>query len=181
MSAAVVMAIFCSHVFGQSGAASIQGKVTDSTGAVVVGASVSILNQETGLAVEAKTSSVGFYQVPSLFTGRYVVSISAPNMETSQRSIELLVGQIAVINSTLAAGSVTQKIDVKANAVQLVDTTDGTLSATLEDQRINELPMNGRNIISLVNETTPGLEPCPESPPAPTANPARRWSTKSTE
>jgi Carboxypeptidase regulatory-like domain len=72
MSAAVVMAIFCSHLFGQSGAASIQGKVTDSTGAVVVGVSVSILNQETGLAVEAKTSSVGFYQVPSLFTGRYI-------------------------------------------------------------------------------------------------------------
>ena len=72
MSAAVVMAIFCSHLFGQSGAASIQGKVTDSTGAVVVGASVSILNQETGLAVEAKTRSVGFYWVPSLFKGRYI-------------------------------------------------------------------------------------------------------------
>ena len=52
MRAAVVMAIFCPHLFGQSGGASIQAKVTDSTGAVVVGISVSILNQEVGLAVE---------------------------------------------------------------------------------------------------------------------------------
>jgi hypothetical protein len=84
-------------------------------------------------------------------------------METNQRTIELLVGQTAVINSTLTAGAVTQKVEVTANTVQLINTTDGTISATLENQRINELPMNGRNIISLVNETTPGLESCPES------------------
>jgi hypothetical protein len=113
--------------------------------------------------VNTKSNQVGFYQAPSLFTGSYLVSISAPGMQTNQRTIELLVGQIAVANAALTAGAVTQKVEVTANTVQLINTTDGTISATLENQRINELPMNGRNIISLVNETTPGLEPCPES------------------
>ena len=52
---------------------------------------------------------------------------------------------------------------VLSNTVQLQTTDNGAITSTLENARINELPMNGRNIISLVNETTPGLESCPES------------------
>lgn len=73
------------------------------------------------------------------------MSTTAPGMQTNQRTIQLLVGQNASVNSTLTPGDVTQKVEVQADAVQLITTDNGTISATLENQRTNKLPMNGRN------------------------------------
>jgi hypothetical protein len=153
----------CSGTFAQSGAGSIQGTVTDPAGAVIGGASIHVVSQGTGVVLDTKTNSVGFYQVPELFTGTYVVAITAPGMKTTSQTIELLVGQDAVINAALSTGAVTQQVTVSANAVQLQTTDNGEITSTLENAKINELPMNGRNLITLVNETTPGLESCPES------------------
>ena len=147
----------------QSGAGSIKGTVTDSTGAVISGASIHVVNKATGVVNDTKTNDTGFYVVPELFSGTYSVSITAPGMKTTTQSIELLVAQDAVVNETLSAGAVTQQVTVSANAVQLQTTDSGAITSTLENARINELPMNGRNIITLVNEVTPGLENCPES------------------
>jgi hypothetical protein len=160
---ALALGVFGLAAFAQSGAGSIQGTVTDPSGAVIQGALVHVINQATGVAVDTRTNDVGFYQVPGLNTGTYSVSISAPNMKTTNQSIELLVAQSAVINAALTTGAVSQQVTVAASAVQLITTDSGTITSTLENARINELPMNGRNIISLVNETTPGLESCPES------------------
>jgi len=164
-AAAVMLALVVSASFAiaQSGAGSIQGTVSDSSGAVIPGATVHVLNKATGVAIDSTTSNVGFYEVPGLITGNYAVSISAPHMKTTQQSIELLVAQTAVVNATLTAGSVSQQVTVSANSVQLETTDNGTITSTLENARINQLPMNGRNIITLVNQTTPGLESCPES------------------
>jgi hypothetical protein len=160
----VLAACLCGlNVYSQSGAGSIQGTVTDPTGAVIPGAAVKVVNQATGVAADTQTNAVGFYQVPELFTGTYIVSVTAPGMKTYNQSIELLVAQNAIINAALTAGAVTQQVTVSANTVQLETTDNGTITSTLENARINELPMNGRNIISLVNEVTPGLESCPES------------------
>lgn len=160
---AFAVMMYGASAFAQSGAGSIKGTVTDSTGAFMPNALVHVVNQATAGAFDTKTNGVGFYQVPGLFTGTYVITITAPGMQTDKRTLDLLVDQNAVINSTLAAGSVTQKVEVTADTVQLVTTDNGTISYTLENQRINQLPMNGRNLITLVNETTPGLESCPES------------------
>ena len=147
----------------QSGIGSIQGTVTDSTGAVIPGATVHILNKATGVASATTSNSVGFYQVPGLLAGPYEVSVTSRDMKTSTESIELLVAQNAVVDIKLQPGAVTQQVEVSSNSVQLVTTDNGELTSTLENQRINQLPMNGRDIINLVNETTPGLESCPES------------------
>ena len=163
MAVALSTAMIVSGAYAQSGAGSIQGTVTDPTGAVVQNAAVHVVNQATGVAADTKTNGAGFYQVPELFTGTYTVTISAPNMKTSAQTLELLVAQNAEINVTLQAGAVTQQVTVSANTVQLQTTDNGAITSTLENARINELPMNGRNIITLVNETTPGLESCPES------------------
>jgi hypothetical protein len=152
-----------SAALAQSGAGSIKGTVTDPTGAVIPGASVHVVNKDTGVAIDTKSNAVGFYEVPELFTGTYVVTITAPGMKTENQTIELQVAQDAVINAALTAGAVTQQVTVSANTVQLQTTDNGSITSTLENARINELPMNGRNIITLVNETTPGLESCPES------------------
>jgi Carboxypeptidase regulatory-like domain len=156
-AAAFGLMLCCSLAVAQSGAGSIQGTVTDSTGAVISGASIHVANQDTGVKSDAKSNAAGLYQVPGLFTGNYVLTVTAPGMGSYQRTVDLLVGQNVVINPSLTLGAVTQKVDVNANAVQLVTTTSATLSSALENSRINQLPMNGRQIISLVGETTPGL------------------------
>ena len=167
IAAAIGMALGCSSAFAQSGAGSIQGTVADSTGAVIPGATITVVNQATNVAISSKSNNVGFYQVPGLFTGTYMVTISAPNMKTYKRIIDLLVGQAAVINTTMSAGEVTQQVEVTADAVQLTTTDNGVVSSTLENARINQLPMNGRNLITLVQETTPGLESCSQSSSCP--------------
>jgi hypothetical protein len=88
----------------QSGAGSIQGTVTDSTGAVIPGASIHVINQATSVAADTKSNDVGFYQVPDLFTGSYSITVTAPGMKTYKTAIELLVAQSAVINPTMTAG-----------------------------------------------------------------------------
>jgi hypothetical protein len=154
------IALCCSIAMAQSGAGSIQGTVTDSTGAVIPGAIIHVVNQGTNIAVDTKSNAVGFYQVPDLFTGTYVVTITAPGMKTYKQTIELLVAQNAAINPSMTAGNVTQQVTVTADTVQLTTTDNGTIASTLENQRINQLPMNGRNILQLAAETTPGLGSC---------------------
>jgi hypothetical protein len=131
--------------------------VTDSTKAVIPGASIHVVNSATNVTSDTTSNSAGDYRVPGLFTGDYVITVTAPGMETYQRTIQLLAGQTAAISFSLKAGLVTQKVEVEANAVQLVTTTSATLSSTLENDRINQLPMNQRQIETLVGETTPGL------------------------
>jgi hypothetical protein len=150
----------CQCALAQSGAGSIQGTVTDATGAVIPGASIHVLKQATNSAVDTKSNAVGFYQVPDLFTGVYTVTVTTPGMKTFKTSIELLVAQTAVINAQLSAGNVTEEIEVSASTVQLTTTDNGTISSTLENARINQLPMNGRNILNLAAESTPGLGSC---------------------
>jgi hypothetical protein len=159
IAVALILAICCPISSAQSGAGSIQGTVTDSSGAVMPGVSVRAVNQATGVAADTKTNEVGFYQVPGLFTGTYTVTISAPNMKTYTRLIDLQVAQVAVIDSKMTPGAVTQQVTVSANTIQLTDTTDGTVSETLDNTRINQLPMNGRSLLTLVTETAPGIEP----------------------
>ena len=152
------IAMCCSSAFAQSGAGSIQGTVTDSTGAVIPGASIHVVNPATSVAADTKSNNVGFFQVPGLFTGTYTVTVTAPGMKTSKETIELLVDQNAVINASLVAGAVTQQIEVSADAIQLVTTDNGTVAATLENARINQLPLDQRLLLTLAQETTPGLE-----------------------
>jgi Carboxypeptidase regulatory-like domain len=152
------LAIFCSDAKSQSGAGSIQGTVTDQTGAVIPGATIHVVNNATGVAANAKTNAVGFYQVPGLFTGSYTLTISAPNMKSYRAGVQLQVAQAAVINPVMSTGPVTQQVEVSSDIVQLTTTDNGTIASTLESNRINQLPMNGRLLLTLAGETTPGLE-----------------------
>jgi len=156
IAAILGMAMCCSNIVAQSGAGSIQGTVTDSTGAVIPGATIHVVNPGTNVSTVTKSNGVGFYQVPGLFTGTYTVTVTAPNMKSYKTSIEILVAQNAIINPVLTAGAVTQQVEVAANAVQLTTNDNGTITSTLENQRINELPLNGRVLSTLLNMTTPG-------------------------
>ena len=157
-----VIALLCfitwpTRLAAQSGAGTIQGTITDSSGAVVPKAAVHVVNDETGESTDATSNGSGFYQVPALFTGNYTVSISAQGFKTYTTTIELLVAQNAVINALLTTGGVTQQVVVSADAVQLTTPDSGTLTSTLENSRIDQLPENGRLLVTLTQMTTPGL------------------------
>jgi hypothetical protein len=144
--------------YGQSGAGSIQGTVKDSTGAVIRGAHIHVVKNSTHQTSDTVSNGAGFYQVPELFTDTYTMTVTAPGMETYKTSIELQVAQNAVINPAMAAGSVSQTVEVNANAIQLTTPDSATIESTLENARIKQLPENGRQLTQLLNLTTPGLE-----------------------
>ncbi|MDR3724158.1 MAG: carboxypeptidase-like regulatory domain-containing protein [Terracidiphilus sp.] len=152
------LALCCTNALAQSGAGSIQGTVTDSTGAVIPGATIHVVNQGTNVSTDTTSSSVGFYQVPALFAANYSITVTAPGMKSYRTSLQLLVDQHAVINPVMTPGEVTQQIEVAADVAQLTTTENGTIASTLENTRINQLPMNGRVLINLASMTTPGLE-----------------------
>ena len=158
IAVALAVSIGSMSVLAQSGAGSIQGTVMDATHAVIPGASINVVNPATAVAINTKSNDVGFYQVPGLFAGNYTITVTAPNMKTYITTIQLLVSQTAVINPELTAGAVTQQVEVAANEVQLTTTNNGTIGSTLDNSRINQLPINGRFLLTLAGEITPGLE-----------------------
>src|ERR1700729_2724485 len=87
----------------QSGLSTIQGTVSDSTGAVIPGTTVHIVNKATQAASDAKSNEVGFYQAPGLISGTYTISVSAPGMKTNVYTLDLLATQTAVVNPVLTA------------------------------------------------------------------------------
>ena len=130
LAAAGFMAISL-NVQAQSGAGSIQGTVSDSTGAVIPDATIHVVNAGTNVATDTKSNNVGFYQVPALFTGTYTITVTAPGMATYKANVELQVAQNAVINAKLSAGAVTTQIEVSSDIAQLTTTDNGTITSTL--------------------------------------------------
>jgi len=141
----------------QTGAGNIQGTVSDASGAVVPGAKVTLVQTQTGLKYNATTNGAGFYVFPSVLLGPYKVTVESPGMETYNAELTLQAGQTAEVDATLKLGSTATQITVEANVSPLVNTTDATLSNVIEHARIEQLPLNGRNVDTLVYETTPGL------------------------
>src|SRR5688572_3232292 len=125
---------------GQITTGTISGTVRDATGAVLPGASVVVINEETGGSRTVQTDASGYYVAPSLNPGRYQLTASLEGFQKLVRSgIELTVGRQAVVNLDLQVGQVSQSVEVTAEA-PLVDTVGGTLGGTIDSAKIAELP-----------------------------------------
>ena len=142
----------------QSGAGSIQGTVEDSTGAIIPGAKVDVLNVAKGTSVGSIANGSAFYSIPGLFAGEYTVTFSAPGMKKYEIAVSLQDAQNAVINPKLAAGDVSEKITVSADAVQLATYDSGTIATEIDRARIDQLPLNTRTVLGVAGITVPGLE-----------------------
>jgi len=133
----------------QTAAAAIVGTCVDPSGAIVPNASVTARNVDTDAHFQATTNAEGNYVLPILPIGAYEVSVSAPGFETTVRSgIVLQVGDRTRVDFTLKVGSTSQKIDV-VGAAPLVQTDSSGLGEVVENQRITELPLNSRNVLTL--------------------------------
>ncbi len=128
----------------------ITGLVTDSSGAAVVGATVSVVSQATGAVRRATTNSEGIYSFPSLLPGDYELRVEQQGFKTALRSnIQLQVQQTARIDITLEVGAVGETVTV-AGGVPLLATESNAVGTVIENKRIVDLPLNGRNFLQLV-------------------------------
>jgi hypothetical protein len=131
--------------------ATMSGRITDSTGAVIPRAAVSIKDTDRGVTQSGIANADGFYTLPNLLPGDYELTVSATGFATEVRSgITLTVGAQQVLNLTLQVGSVSQKVLVtgEAPAVQLASST---LGAVVESPTVVGLPLNGRSWTDLAS------------------------------
>ncbi len=136
-------------LYGQATSAII-GNVTDSTGAAIPAANVTVRNTETGIARTIMTDDGGDYRVLSLPVGNYEVRVEKTGFKAVVRSgIDLVVAQQAVVNIQLAVGEVTQAVTVLGEA-QIVNTTTSPTSGLVSEQQVKDLPLNGRSFDNLI-------------------------------
>lgn len=135
----------------QSTNASLAGQITDSTGASIPGARVRVRNTGTGIATEVTTPNEGLFNFPALSVGEYELSVEASGFQRySQTGIVLDVNRNARVNVVLQPGSTTESVTVTSDA-PLVNTRDSQIGGVVDTQRVNDLPLNGRNVYDLVS------------------------------
>jgi hypothetical protein len=136
-------------VIAQNAAGTILGVVKDAQGGAVTGATVTVRNTETGLTRELKTGDDGSYRAPAMPVGNYSIKVEAPGFKTAtNEGVVLTVASEAQVNLTLEVGAATQQVVVTGEAAQ-VETTNATLGGTVDEQRMADLPLNGRNYADL--------------------------------
>jgi hypothetical protein len=145
----VSLILACSWTLAQVTGGTISGTVTDSSGAVVFQAHVTIQNKDTGSSREATSNDQGVYSVPNLVPGDYTVRVSASGFEMSAADVELTVGAKQLLNVALRPGANTEKVDVTAS-VPGVDLTTSSVGTTINGREVRGLPLNGRSWTDLV-------------------------------
>src|SRR5579864_2032717 len=142
--------LFSVELFSQGNFGRILGAVTDQSGGVVSGATVTIIDKDRGVARTLTTDQAGEYNAPTLIPGTYTVRVEVKGFRTIERqNIMLEVGKEVRVDLTVQPGEQTQSVTV-TEAIPLVETTNATLGGTLNNTDINDLPLNGRNYQSLL-------------------------------
>src|SRR5689334_2030658 len=127
----------------------IAGVVSDESGAVMPGVTVDITNVATGQTRTATTGGDGYYSVPQVQPGSYTVKATLSGFkEVTRTGISVSVGDTSRVDIKLAVGGVTENV-VVTGASPLVETAHATLGITIDQQKVVELPLNGRNFAQL--------------------------------
>ncbi|MGI8811190.1 MAG: TonB-dependent receptor domain-containing protein [Pyrinomonadaceae bacterium] len=145
--AALVLTVAAGSLFAQaqSSSADLTGSVLDPNGSVVAGATVTAKNNATGFTRSSTTGDDGNYRILGLPPGEYELTTEAANFKRSlSRGVRLTVGQAAELNVTLEIGAADVVVDVPAN-VEIIETTRSSVANTIDQQRIENLPINERS------------------------------------
>src|SRR5215469_4059482 len=144
----LVTLLSCVAVWGQ-GISTLNGTVTDPTGAAIPGVKIIATEVDTGLTRETVSTAEGLYVLNSLRPTRYELSAEAPGFrQFKQTGITLQANDTVTINMKLDVGSTNETVNVEAEATQ-VDISSSTLKQVVDSQRMVELPLNGRNAAAL--------------------------------
>jgi hypothetical protein len=140
--------IICAPGFAQT-LGTITGEVRDSTGGLVPGATVTVVNKATNATRTTQTNAVGLFDFPALPPGNYTVKSELEGFRAGTRDLELQVQQTARVNFTLELATLNETATV-TGVSPLVETANATIGTVIENRRIVELPLNGRNYLQLV-------------------------------
>jgi hypothetical protein len=149
----------CIACLGQTsaGGGAVQGTVKDPTGAAIPGAKIRITHRESGVATSTVSNNNGYFTTPSINIGPYQIRVEAQGMKAWEGELQVETGRTVQIDPVLQLGQVSETVTVEA-VVPLVTTTDPTEGSTLDARRISEMPINGRDLNTLLVDVTPGLE-----------------------
>jgi hypothetical protein len=134
----------------------IQGTVTDPSGAVIPNAKVTISEPSTGAKKVVQSNGSGFYSAGSLTPGNYKIHVEAPGFAGTDEQIVVQVGNAANGDIKMGVGNASTEVEVEASAVQ-VDTSQTQIQGVLSQQQIQALPVNGRNFLDLA-QLQPGVQ-----------------------
>src|SRR3984957_18073593 len=163
--AAILAAVFSISAWAQTQLATVSGIITDPSGAVVPGVSITISSQGTGLKRSALTDTAGGYRFAGLPTGTYSLRIEKPGFQPQIRGgVELTSAAEVTINSQLVIGDLSQETTVNTNAAA-IDSTTSTVEGLVPEQSLADLPLDNRDLFSAV-ALEPGVAPNPSSAPS---------------
>ncbi|MCU1225660.1 MAG: hypothetical protein JWQ42_3753 [Edaphobacter sp.] len=151
-----ILLVFCAVAHAQTATGQFNGHVLDGNGAVVVGATVTLVNAQSGLTRTATTNGEGLYQFPLLPPGKYKVTASQNGFQSAASpELQLDVNQIATQDFHMQVGQVSDTVNVSASA-ELLQASSTELGTVVEQRTVNELPLNGRNFTALLT-LAPGV------------------------
>jgi hypothetical protein len=144
----------------------ITGEVKDQSGAVAAGAAITVTNSATNVSRSTVTNSAGVYSFPNLVPGTYQVKVVVAGFDTIVKNgIELQVQATVRADFDLKVGQSTQTVEVSGMAAMLT-TESATVGTVIEEKRITDLPLNGRNFFSLVPTSRTASRPRRKPPDA---------------
>src|SRR6266849_10873867 len=151
LGAALGVLLFSVSLFAQSNFCRILGIVTDQSGGVIAGATVTIVEKDRGVARTLITDDAGEYNAPTLIPSTYTVRVEARGFRKLERqNVVLEVGKEVRVDLTPQPGEQAQTVTV-TEQLPLVETTNATLGGTLNNADINDMPLNGRNYQNLLS------------------------------
>jgi hypothetical protein len=148
---ALFLSVFLTGVMAQSPTGTIEGRITDQTGAAVAGATVSITEKATGRVITVTTNDEGYFEARSLPPGSYAVQVERQGFASAKiGNLTVQTGQVANADVSLKVGDVKEIVEIAAGETQLqVDTSRQTVDGVITGRQIINLPLNTRNALDL--------------------------------
>ncbi len=140
----------------QASTATVSGTVRDQSGAVIPGAAVTLTNRNTNVGSKTTANEVGFYLFPGTLPGPYRLVVEASGMQKFEGALTVQVQQSAVVDVTMRVGQTVTEVSV-LDVTPILQVDNPTLGYVLERERIEQLPINGRDLTTLL-QTVPGME-----------------------
>jgi len=136
------------RVLAQSDTGTIVGTATDSSGAVIPGASVTATNEENGLKLNAQTNGIGEFRILAVPRGNYTVLIAAKGFQSQSTAVTITLSTTQNVIFKLSPSGVSTTVQVTDSA-PLIDISDATIGSAIQSEQVTELPLNGRNFSQL--------------------------------
>jgi len=158
-----VLVFILSFVSALAQTAQVTGRVNDQSGAAVPGVQITIKNVATGTERQTVTNEIGLYTIPLLQPGTYDINLMFTGFKPIlQKGIALAVDQRAELNFTLEVGGVSEQVEVRASVSRL-NTVEASQGQVIDNQRIVDMPLNGRNYIDLALMSGGAVQSTPNS------------------